>query len=214
MRFFAPILGQGFGFPLTHGGMSQDMIDPALPLANVQPIGADAESNRGIERVGCGKVSTRQPWTAKSCQAGFEQFAHPLYIAAQALAHRLGGDAHADVHRAIVAQMAEPAVHFTDCPLREDAGLFLCGPDTLMPLPQVQGNGKGVRNRPVAMDQHRHLTGGGKFAEVLVIVGLGKWLEPFREGNAERLHQQPGTQRPAGVVPVCGDQGVSHVCTL
>jgi hypothetical protein len=34
MRFFAPFLRQSFGFPLLHGGMGKDMIDPALTIAH------------------------------------------------------------------------------------------------------------------------------------------------------------------------------------
>ena len=52
--------------------------------------------------------------------------------------------------------------------------------------------------------------GVGSGVGTLLIVGLGEGFKPLGKGNAQRLHQQPGAQRPAGIVPVCGDQGVAH----
>lgn len=46
MTDFAPAFGQGFGLPLLHGGMRDDMIDPCLRRADIKAIGSNPPGNR------------------------------------------------------------------------------------------------------------------------------------------------------------------------
>src|SRR3546814_6435906 len=90
MAFLAPILKQRLSLPFEHRRMREDMIDPCLTGANVEAIGADAESDRGKEGVDRTETVAREPRTAEPRQAFLEQFADTGDVASQCIGPRLG----------------------------------------------------------------------------------------------------------------------------
>ncbi len=64
--------------------------------------------------------------------------------------------------------------------------------------------------RPLAIDRHRHLPRRRESAECLVILRRRERLDPVGEADPQRLHQQPGAQRPAGIISVRGDERIGH----
>src|SRR3546814_16777046 len=80
--------------------MREHMVDPRLPGADIEAIGADAEGDRGEEGVDRGEGRARQPRSAEAREPLLEQFAQPRDIGGERLRHWFRRDADADIHRA------------------------------------------------------------------------------------------------------------------
>src|SRR5690606_1962463 len=183
-------------------------------VPDVEPVGADAEGHRRIEGVGGGKGRPRQPWAAETVRSLLENLAEARNVPPQSLGYRLRGHAHADVHRAVVAQGPEAPVHFGDDALCEGARCTVFRPHPPMPFRQVKGDAERIPHRALAVDQHGHLPGGGEGAQALVVVGLLECDHAVFKRDTERFHQHPRPQRPARIVPVSGDQRIAHDVSL
>ena len=211
MAFLAPCFGKRRAFPFPHGGQRQHMPDPAQRrLADVEAIGPHPKSDRRIKGVDGCKGGSGQEWSAETGQSFLPQFGQPGDVAVQCGRRQMRLHSHADIHRAIIAQSGEAAMHFRHGRLRPGSRRLLPWPDLRMPVRQVKGDAQRIPHRPVPIDQDRHLARGRKFTESDVVFGSGKRLHPVAEGNGQRLHQHPGAQRPARIIPVGGDEGVGH----
>src|SRR5690606_40979210 len=82
VALLAPSLGQRLGFPVLHVRMGEHLIDPRLAAADIQSVGANAERDRRIERIGGGELRPRQPWPAEAPKPLLECLAHPGDVAA------------------------------------------------------------------------------------------------------------------------------------
>src|SRR5690606_17733434 len=214
VAFLPPGLGERLAFPVLHRRVGDDVVDPRGATADLEAVSADAERNRGVEGVGCRERRAGQPRSPETVERLLEKLPHPGDVPLQRRRHRLRRDAHADIHRAVVAQRPETAVHLGNDRLREGARLLVLRPDLRMPVGEVERDPERIPDRPLAPglpgEQHRHLPGRREGAEIVVVVGPGKGFDPVLERDPERLHQQPRPQRPARIVPVGGDQRVAH----
>src|SRR3546814_16171059 len=93
--------------------MREHMVDPRLPGADIEAIGADAEGDRGEEGVDRGEGRARQPRSAEAREPLPEQFAQPRDIGGEPLRHWFRRDASDELHPAVAQPRPNPAVPLT-----------------------------------------------------------------------------------------------------
>ncbi len=208
MAFLAPVLGKRLAFPFFHRRVGEHMVDPHLSGTDVEAIGANAKRDGREEGVGGAKIRPGKPRPPEARQSLLEEFTNARNIGRKRGRHRLGRHAHADIHRAIVAERRKAAVHFAHRALRPGARVGTRRPDAVVPVGEIERDAERIMDRATLVQQRRDLSGRRKATEIVIIDRLGEGLDAIGECDAEPLHQHPRAQRPARIIAVGGDQFV------
>src|SRR5438270_12996324 len=170
-------------------------------------VGAHPRDHRRIERVGDAGFLAEQERAAALFQAVLPDGDDPVHLRLGIRPQHLVRVLLENLHRAVVAQIGEAGMHLgRQRPRARPLGGVL-RPEALVRelLVEILGDGEGIPDGDVAVDQRRHASARRILADVRGGIRHVERDDDLLERHGGVLEHQPGAQRPRGVLLVPDD---------